>query len=106
MECMHEQRVIANPKIKNVGETEFYWKGISSQRVRPNRWPYLWEGRPHNTLYGVEKSTKPFPYTDLNRVEYPTCAGFIPCPSVLQECNLRGKDIPVGWWTCDGYIYH
>ncbi len=106
MKGMCEQKVIACPQIDNVGKTEFYWRGISSQRVRPNRWPYLWEGRKHNTLYGVQESTKPFPYTDNRNTLYPSCAGYLPCPSILQECDLRGKDIDVGWWTCDGYIYH
>jgi hypothetical protein len=91
----------------NATETVLFYKGISQIQKCPNRYPYIYEARPYNTLYGPEMSSKPFPYTNRKRVEYPTCIGYRPYTNILDYCRLRKGELDnMGWWTSGtGYIY-
>lgn len=87
-------------------ETAIFYRGISHDNIMPNRYPYKYEARPVNTLYAPYKSTKPYPYTDRPRAEYPKCAPYwFPYQNIVDSCNLRGEEEPVGWWTGSGYRY-
>lgn len=84
-----------------------FYRGISTLQKCPNRYPYMYERRPNNTLYNPKMSSKPFPYTNRPRTEYPTGVGYIPYTNILDYCTLRkGELIDMGWWnTGTGYIY-
>ena len=91
-------------------ESILVWKGISKTGglpgTVPNRYPYYYEKRPYNTLYCPTRSWKPFPYTNRPRVEYPTCAGYIPYTNINEYCgNIKGTLNDIGWWTCSGNVY-
>lgn len=84
---------------------DLFYRGISHQAVKPNRYPYIYEARPHNTLYGPYRSSKPFPYTNRPRETYPVCKGYIPYTNLLDYCALQKGQVHVGWWSCDGEVY-
>ena len=88
-------------------KTLLFYKGISHLPTSPNRYPYLYDVRPYNTLYGPEMSSKPFPYTNRPRAEYPMCSGFTPYTNLLDYCKLRKCELTdMGWWNSGtGYVY-
>lgn len=86
-------------------KVDLFYRGISHINTKPNRYPYVYEARPSNTLYGPYKSSKPFPYTNRPRTRYPVCKGYIPYTNLLDDCGLRKGEVYVGWWTDTGYVY-
>lgn len=85
--------------------TILVWKGISQIQKCPNRYPFEYQRRPWDTLYSPIMSTKPYPYTNRPRQEYPTCIGYVPYPNQLDYCGLRKGELEIGWWTDTGYVY-
>lgn len=90
----------------------YHFKGISHTRVGcpgpsfPARYPYIYEVRPANTLYGPSISTKPFPMTNRPRTDYPVMLGYVPHVNILERCNLVQGEANINqWWTCEGPVY-
>ena len=90
-------------------ETSLHYRGISHDNIMPNRYPYLYQARPVNTLYSScrRRATKPYPYTDRPPAEIPSCAPYgFSYQNIVDACGLRSpQEEYVGWWTQDGYKY-